>query len=136
MQRKPASARSSRSNRARSSRSSAGSSEAKSSRRCATAPKDSASGARSTSTLTWRSAQLSFVSPAMQSRTMRFLVIQHAACEPPGAYEDEMLARRIEFERVELDETRALPDWREFAAIVAMGGPMGANDDDELPWLA
>ena len=56
----------------------------------------------------------------MQSRTMRFLVIQHAACEPPGAYEDEMLARRIEFERVELDETRALPDWREFAAIVAM----------------
>jgi GMP synthase (glutamine-hydrolysing) len=66
----------------------------------------------------------------------RFLVIQHAACEPPGAYEDELIARRIEFERVELDETRSLPDWREFAAIVAMGGPMGANDDDELPWLA
>src|SRR5207245_10691966 len=59
-----------------------------------------------------------------------------AACEPPGACEDELIARRIEFERVELDETRSLPDWREFAAIVAMGGPMGANDDAELAWLA
>ena len=66
----------------------------------------------------------------------RFLVIQRAACEPPGACEDELIARRIEFERVELDETRSLPDWREFAAIVAMGGPMGANDDAELAWLA
>ena len=67
---------------------------------------------------------------------MRFLVIQHAACEPPGAYEEELVSRRIELERVQLDETRSLPDWREFAAIVAMGGPMGANDDEALPWLA
>jgi GMP synthase-like glutamine amidotransferase len=67
---------------------------------------------------------------------MRFLVIQHAACEPPGAYEDEMLARGIEFERLEIDVGQELPDWRDFDAIVAMGGPMGANDDDELPWLA
>lgn len=67
---------------------------------------------------------------------MRFLVIQHAACEPPGAYEDEMLAREISIERVELDEVQRLPDWRAFDAIVAMGGPMGVNDDAELPWLA
>src|ERR1700756_5301375 len=67
---------------------------------------------------------------------MRFLVIQHAACEPPGAYEDELLAGEIAFERVEIDEQPALPEWRRFDAIVAMGGPMGANDDRELPWLA
>jgi GMP synthase-like glutamine amidotransferase len=67
---------------------------------------------------------------------MRILVIQHAACEPPGAYEDEMLGRGIEFERLEIDEAQELPDWRDFDGIVAMGGPMGANDDDELPWLA
>jgi GMP synthase (glutamine-hydrolysing) len=67
---------------------------------------------------------------------MRFLVIQHIACEPPGAYEDEMLARGIAFERVQIDAGERLPNWRAFDAIVAMGGPMGACDDDELPWLA
>jgi GMP synthase-like glutamine amidotransferase len=66
---------------------------------------------------------------------MRFLVIQHIACEHPGAYEDEMLARGIAVERVEIDEGEALPDWRAFDAIIAMGGPMGARDDEPLPWL-
>jgi GMP synthase-like glutamine amidotransferase len=67
---------------------------------------------------------------------MRFLVIQHAACEPPGGYEAEMRARDIAFERVHLDERTPMPDWRAFDAIVAMGGPMGVNDDAELSWLA
>ena len=66
---------------------------------------------------------------------MRFLVIQHIACEPPAAYEDVMVERGIAFTRVELDEGDPLPDWRGFDAIVAMGGPMGANDDAALPWL-
>ncbi len=66
---------------------------------------------------------------------MRTLVLQHIACEPPGAYEDVLLERGVELERVEIDEGSALPDWREFDAIVAMGGPMSANDDDALPWL-
>ena len=43
--------------------------------------------------------------------------------------------RGAELHRVELDEGEPLPDWREFDAIVAMGGPMSANDDAELPWL-
>jgi GMP synthase (glutamine-hydrolysing) len=67
---------------------------------------------------------------------MRFLVIQHAACEPPGAYEAEMLDRGIEFERIQIDQGQPMPDWRRFDAIVAMGGPMGANDEELLPWLA
>jgi GMP synthase-like glutamine amidotransferase len=67
---------------------------------------------------------------------MRFLVIQHAACEPPGAYEAELRAREIAFERVEVDEGQPLPSWRGFDAILAMGGPMGATDDEQLPWLA
>ena len=36
---------------------------------------------------------------------------------------------------MELDEGEPLPDWRGFDAIVAMGGPMSATDDAELPWL-
>ena len=63
------------------------------------------------------------------------LVLQHIACEPPGVYEDVLLERGASIHRVELDEGEPLPGWRGFDAIVAMGGPMSANDDDALPWL-
>jgi GMP synthase-like glutamine amidotransferase len=66
---------------------------------------------------------------------MRALVLQHIACEPPGVFEDVLRERGAELHRVELDEGEPLPDWREFDAIVAMGGPMSANDDADLPWL-
>ncbi len=46
-----------------------------------------------------------------------------------------MLERGAELHRVELDEGEPLPDWRAFDAIIAMGGPMSATDDAELPWL-
>jgi len=64
------------------------------------------------------------------------LVLQHIACEPPAAYEDEMLRWGAGLHRVEIDEGEPLPDWRAFDGIVAMGGPMGAYDDDIVPWLA
>ena len=67
---------------------------------------------------------------------MRTLVLQHIACEPPGVYEDVLREQGAELYPVELDEGESLPDWREFDAIVAMGGPMSANDDANLPWLA
>lgn len=63
------------------------------------------------------------------------LVLQHIACEPPGAYADAMRQRGAELHAVELDEGEPLPDWREFDAMVVMGGPMGACDDAEHPWL-
>ena len=66
---------------------------------------------------------------------MNTLVLQHIACEPPGVYEDVLVERGATIHRVELDEGEPLPDWREFAAIVAMGGPMSVNDEEELPWL-
>ena len=66
---------------------------------------------------------------------MRVLVLQHIACEPPGVFEDVLHERGAELHRVELDEGEALPDWRDFDAIVAMGGPMSVNDDADLPWL-
>jgi GMP synthase-like glutamine amidotransferase len=67
---------------------------------------------------------------------VRALVLQHIACEPPGVYEDVMRERGVAIHRVELDEGEALPDWRDFDAIVAMGGPMSVNDEAELGWLA
>ncbi|HEY3775790.1 MAG TPA: type 1 glutamine amidotransferase [Solirubrobacteraceae bacterium] len=65
----------------------------------------------------------------------KLLVLQHIACEPPAAYEDEMLAWGVRIERVMVDQGDALPDWRECAGIVAMGGPMGAYEDERFPWL-
>ena len=67
--------------------------------------------------------------------TMRALVLQHIACEPPGAYEDVLRERGWELDRVELDEGDELPDWQTFGAIIAMGGPMSVNDEQVLPWL-
>jgi GMP synthase (glutamine-hydrolysing) len=64
------------------------------------------------------------------------LVLQHIACEPPGVYEDVLRELGATLHRVEVDAGDVLPDWRGFSAIVAMGGPMSANDDDTLPWLA
>ena len=66
---------------------------------------------------------------------MRVLVLQHIACEPPGVFEDVLLERGAALHRVEIDEGEPLPDWRRFDAVVAMGGPMSANDEAELPWL-
>ncbi|HEX3512337.1 MAG TPA: type 1 glutamine amidotransferase [Solirubrobacteraceae bacterium] len=64
----------------------------------------------------------------------RLLVLQHAGCEPPGAYEDELRDRGVAFDRVLLGDGE-LPDWRGFSAIVVMGGAMGARDDERHPWL-
>jgi GMP synthase (glutamine-hydrolysing) len=64
------------------------------------------------------------------------LVLQHIACEPPGAYADAMRERGAELHTVKLDEGKPLPDWHEFDAMVVMGGPMGACDDAAHPWLA
>jgi GMP synthase (glutamine-hydrolysing) len=63
------------------------------------------------------------------------LVLQHIACEPPAAYEDELLAWGVSVQRVMVDQREPVPDWREFAGIIAMGGPMGAYEDRRLPWL-
>lgn len=66
---------------------------------------------------------------------MEVLVLQHIACEPPGVFEDVLIDRGAQIHRVQLDEGEALPDWRRFDAIVAMGGPMSATDDAAHPWL-
>ncbi len=64
------------------------------------------------------------------------LVLQHIACEPPAAYEDELRARGLDLVRVELERGERLPDWRDFAGIIVMGGPMGAYEDAAYPWLS
>jgi GMP synthase-like glutamine amidotransferase len=67
---------------------------------------------------------------------MRTLVLQHIACEHPGVFSEVMRERGVEQIAVELDRGEPLPDWREFDCVLAMGGPMGAGDDADHPWLA
>lgn len=64
------------------------------------------------------------------------LVLQHIDCEPPAHYEDILLERGYDIDRIELDAGEALPDSVDYAAMVVMGGPMGALDDAEFSWLA
>ncbi len=47
-----------------------------------------------------------------------------------------MRERGVEPVAVELDENEPLPDWRDFDAVLAMGGPMGADDDADHAWLS
>lgn len=67
---------------------------------------------------------------------MKLLVLQHIACEPPGAYEDELRGRGSELVRVMVDQGEPLPEPDGFDGIIAMGGPMGAYEEERLPWLA
>ncbi len=68
--------------------------------------------------------------------SLRTLVLQHIACEPPGVYEEVLREHGAEIIRVEIDEGERLPDRGDVDAIIAMGGPMSVNDDAELLWLA
>jgi GMP synthase (glutamine-hydrolysing) len=63
------------------------------------------------------------------------LVLQHVDCEPPAEYEDVLTERGIGVERVLLADGAVLPRWRDFAGVIVMGGPMGANDTGEFAWL-
>jgi GMP synthase (glutamine-hydrolysing) len=66
---------------------------------------------------------------------MRVLVLKHIACEHPGVFSEVMREQGVDAIPVELDASEPLPDWRGFDAVLAMGGPMGACDDAEHPWL-
>ncbi len=62
--------------------------------------------------------------------------MQHIRCEPPGIFADLLRARGIGIDTVEIDEGDELPDWQDVDLVVAMGGPMGAYDEVDHPWLA
>jgi GMP synthase (glutamine-hydrolysing) len=67
---------------------------------------------------------------------VRLAVLQHIACEHPGVFSEVIAQRGAEAVAVELDEGEPLPDWREFDAVLVMGGPMGVGDEGEHSWLA
>lgn len=67
---------------------------------------------------------------------MRFLVLQHIACEHPGLLARLMKERGVEWNTVEVDEGKPIPDPRAYDALLAFGGPMNVDEEDEHAWLA
>jgi GMP synthase-like glutamine amidotransferase len=65
---------------------------------------------------------------------MRILCLRHAAFEGPGAV--SQWARHRSHELIEVYPSRGAIDQSPFDMLIILGGPMGANDDAEYPWLA
>lgn len=66
---------------------------------------------------------------------MRILILEHSRKNPAGVYAAVARERGATTTVVALDQGEPLPSWRNFDAIIAMGGGMGANDDAQFPWL-
>ncbi len=58
---------------------------------------------------------------------MKALILKHVACEGPGLLEDVLREKGIDY-RVADARPDKLPDARGIDLLVAMGGPMSAND--------
>src|SRR6478735_6473846 len=61
--------------------------------------------------------------------------LQHVPFEGPAAIADAFAAHGVTLQVVRLDRGEALPALDEVAGLVVMGGPMGALDDAEHPYL-
>ena len=66
---------------------------------------------------------------------MRALVITHTASESVGLLGDWLVAAGLELDVVEPWNGDALPDAVESDALIVMGGPQQAYDDESAPWL-
>jgi len=69
-------------------------------------------------------------------KIMKMAVLQHVPFEGPAAIADWAAARKIDTTVRHLYRGDPLPDLSEFDMLTVMGGPMSANDETVLPWLA
>lgn len=67
---------------------------------------------------------------------MRVRVFQHVPFEGLGAIADWLAARGAAVATTRFDLDPVLPAAGGFDLLVVLGGPMGVNDEAELPWLA
>jgi GMP synthase (glutamine-hydrolysing) len=64
---------------------------------------------------------------------MQVVAFRHVPFEDLGLIGAALEARRIEIAYADAFSTGPMPDWRQAAGLVFMGGPMSANDD--LPFI-
>lgn len=62
-------------------------------------------------------------------------LLQHVECEGGGWFEERAAERGVGIRRVRLHDGEPVPSPGTVEALVVMGGPMGAFDDRDHPWL-
>ena len=67
---------------------------------------------------------------------MRMAVLQHVSFEGPAAIADWAAAHGVAVTVSHLYRDEPLPGLGGFDMLTVMGGPMSANDEAQLPWLA
>jgi GMP synthase-like glutamine amidotransferase len=65
---------------------------------------------------------------------MRIHYLQHAPFEGLGRMESMLRQKGHLLSRSELYASRDLPSLADFDALIAMGGPMSVNEEEEYPW--
>lgn len=66
---------------------------------------------------------------------MRAHILQHVPFEGPGSILSWLRGTGYDVTSTRFFESVELPDPGDIDFLVALGGPMGANDHDEFPWL-
>ena len=67
---------------------------------------------------------------------MRIHFLQHHPLESPGCISEWALSSHCTIAGTRVYQTDLLPRVSEFDWLIMMGGPMGAHEDTEYPWLA
>ena len=70
----------------------------------------------------------------MNPDRLPILELRHVESEGPAAY-SPVLEEYAPVVTVRMWRSQPLPDLHKFSAIIAMGGPMGANDGRTFPWI-
>lgn len=63
-------------------------------------------------------------------------IIQHTAHEHPALIGRALLSQGIPFRVIHVYRHEPLPNPHDLTGLISLGGPMGANDEDEHPWIA
>ena len=66
---------------------------------------------------------------------MKVQILQHVPFEGPGSMAAWLAARRADVACTRLFAGDPLPRAEQVDALIALGGPMSVNDEDELEWL-
>ena len=67
---------------------------------------------------------------------MKVNYLQHVPFEGLGGIATSLAAHGLDARGTRLDQGATLPDIGDIDLLIVLGGPMGANDDTQYPWLA
>jgi GMP synthase-like glutamine amidotransferase len=65
-----------------------------------------------------------------------FLILEHEESENPGIFQSVLLERGCSFKRIKLFRGEAIPDTKNVAGVLIMGGPMNVYEESAYPFLA